>query len=267
MAITYQSIESNTANSGTTVVVTKPVGLAVGDVMIASAILGNTGGIDLPSGFSIEETMLVGGNRRISTGYKVATSGDVAASNFTFTTGSINQASASLVHFSTDLSFPANPILSSVTGYTINLSSGPASSYLIASVFVSGNRNSSDQASSPARTWTEIRDHANSTLSTSIATAPNTTAETISNFSVTLSGSGINDVVFMILTEQQSPLTTISHLDTLPTVQGLVGSNNVAADVPHLAVEPTINGVSSRVNNPIWTPQVKTATTWTPEIK
>jgi len=73
--------------------------------------------------------------------------------------------------------------------------------------------------------------------------------------------------IAILINGTQSATTDVSHLDSLPTVNGLVGTNNVAADVPHLAIVPTLNGVSSQANNPIWTPQVKTATTWTPEIK
>ena len=73
--------------------------------------------------------------------------------------------------------------------------------------------------------------------------------------------------IAILINGTQSASTEVSHLDSLPTVYGLVGSNNVTADVPHLAIVPTLNGVSSQANNPIWTPQVKTATTWTPEIK
>ena len=268
MAITYQSIQSNDASSGTTVVVTKPVSLAVGDVMIASANSSNNAGITLPSGFSTVESGGLDSVRSFITGYKVATAGDVAAANFTFTAGSsLGDMSASLIRFSTNLSFPANPILNSIVGYTIGLNSGPTSTHFIACVFANGPRDSSAQASSPSRTWTEIRDRAVIGNSTSIATAPNTAVETIATFSVTLSGSGSNNVIFMTLVESLSPVTNISHLVAAPTLFGIAPAVNVSLNIAHTVITPTIRGINPRLSNQGWTDQIKPPTTWVDETK
>lgn len=87
-AVTYQS--SQTADGTTSVVVTKPTSLAVGDLMLGQvAARDNSGGsvsITPPSGWSVLTTESDSGNGiRFETYYKVATSGDVAASNFTWT--------------------------------------------------------------------------------------------------------------------------------------------------------------------------------------
>jgi len=268
MAITYQSIQSNNASSGTTVIVTKPVSLAVGDVMIASANSSNNAGISLPSGFTVVRSGTIDGVRSFTTAYKVATAGDVAAADFTFTANSsLGDMSASLLRFSTTLSFPSVPIINSINDYTIGLSSGPVSTHFIDCVFANGSRSSSAQASSPARTWTERYDRAAADNSTSIATAPNTVAETIASFSVTLSGSGNNSNVFMILAEVESPTTNISHLAVSLTLFGVVPSVNVNPHVSHIAITPTINGVNSRLKNPIWIDETKSSSTWVSETK
>lgn len=90
MAQAVPSTASTNFGAGTTVVITKPTGLAEGDLMVAK--LGA-----VSSGSSISYTTLSGwtlaanGNGSdfaTSIQYKIATAGDVAASNFTFTCAS-----------------------------------------------------------------------------------------------------------------------------------------------------------------------------------
>lgn len=73
--------------------------------------------------------------------------------------------------------------------------------------------------------------------------------------------------IAVLINGTQNAAPDVSHLNIAPTLLGLVGANNVVADVPHLAIVPTVTGVNTRVNNPVWTDQIKTPTTWTPEIK
>jgi len=85
MALVVESTSSN-SGSGTTLVITKPTGLAVGDLMIA--VLGCYGGvsqtIDTLSGWTLIANQAFS-NGSVNMQYKIADSGDVAAANFTFT--------------------------------------------------------------------------------------------------------------------------------------------------------------------------------------
>jgi hypothetical protein len=97
MAVTYQSVQS-AAIADATLVITKPTDLAVGDLMVAGIFFNNdssgTAGVATPSGWTLYDSRgYVGGfqgtdNSTLYVFYKVATSGDVAASNFSFGAGS-----------------------------------------------------------------------------------------------------------------------------------------------------------------------------------
>jgi hypothetical protein len=86
---TYQSIQSASVLDGS-LVITKPTSLAVGDLMVAGIYINNdlfgTVGVPTPSGWSLQEQRDdAGTGRRLYVFLKIANSGDVAASNFTFT--------------------------------------------------------------------------------------------------------------------------------------------------------------------------------------
>ena len=90
MAIVVESVSSasNTTVSHTSLVITKPTGLAIGDLMIA--VVESYGGTDIRistiAGWTSVQTT-VDASANINTAiiqYKIADSGDVAASDFTF---------------------------------------------------------------------------------------------------------------------------------------------------------------------------------------
>lgn len=91
MAIVVESVSSTaTASATTTLTITKPTGLAEGDLMVAILSAGDAGDTSVgtwntASGWSLVETNDFYGGVSQSVQIKVATSGDVAASNFSFT--------------------------------------------------------------------------------------------------------------------------------------------------------------------------------------
>lgn len=88
MSFTVPAYGSSPGASGGSVVITKPAGLAVNDIMIAHCVwddANGTGGVTPPSGWTqIYYTTLATGHIGY-VAYKTAVSADVAASNFTFT--------------------------------------------------------------------------------------------------------------------------------------------------------------------------------------
>jgi hypothetical protein len=97
MAVSVSSVSAIATNSGTTVTVTKPTGLEVGDLIVVQ--LGAIGGdVMVSSDWTVPGGWTANGNDNWSHSgpgaglrhaimYKIADSGDVAASNFTFTYG------------------------------------------------------------------------------------------------------------------------------------------------------------------------------------
>lgn len=84
MAVTIASSSNGTYTTGD-LVLTKPTGLAVGDLMVVAIIQLNTDSVTTPSGWSnFVNKSSSGGSVQLRFYSKTADSGDVAASNFTF---------------------------------------------------------------------------------------------------------------------------------------------------------------------------------------
>ncbi len=99
MTVAWESANSDpaTATSDTSLVVTKPTGLAVGDLMVAFGGCGNARTISAPSGSWTVVSNDTDGSSRVYVWTKVADSGDTAASNFTFTaSGTFNNSICSV---------------------------------------------------------------------------------------------------------------------------------------------------------------------------
>jgi hypothetical protein len=87
---TTSGMQVVTGGNGTTFVPTKPVGLAVGDLLIAAFYTDATGTVTMPSGFTNRFNVNPSGAMHLRVDWKVADSGDVAATNFTWSwTGSV----------------------------------------------------------------------------------------------------------------------------------------------------------------------------------
>lgn len=85
---TFQSSQQNTTLGTGSITITKPTSLAVGDLMIAHlGEFATFAGFNVPSGWASIYQAGNGSNFNVLTSlmYKIADAGDVAASNFTFT--------------------------------------------------------------------------------------------------------------------------------------------------------------------------------------
>ena len=89
-SITVESTATATVTSGTSIVVDKPTGLVENEALVAVVIASGASvpGINTPAGWEKMQDQPYSDTQdlRIATFNKLATSGDVAASNFTFTT-------------------------------------------------------------------------------------------------------------------------------------------------------------------------------------
>lgn len=98
MAIVVQSTASTGYTAATSVVITKPTGLAVGDLLVAiiGATSGTSGTIATASGWtSLADTG--SSSLPIKIQWKIADSSDVAASNFTFTGTTVSRMGGALL--------------------------------------------------------------------------------------------------------------------------------------------------------------------------
>ncbi len=131
-APTLESTQTTTwATSGSTVVITKPTSLAVGDLMICRIVTSDGLTISNFAGFTSIGSQITGspGAYESFLGYKIADSGDVAASTFTITlsnSGSIKMGSISRIsnpdtlatNYKYSSNSAANTISPSFTGVT-----------------------------------------------------------------------------------------------------------------------------------------------------
>lgn len=87
MAVAFRSVGVSPGANGTTCVVVKPAGLTVGDLMIAHIVFASSGVITDPGAWTDIRQDSIGGGTQIRAAlfWKIATSGDVSASDFTFT--------------------------------------------------------------------------------------------------------------------------------------------------------------------------------------
>jgi hypothetical protein len=290
MAVTVQSVSSVARNTAsTTVVITKPTGLAVGDLMVAHVVRSdndqNSRSWSLTGWTSAVDTQ--GNDTGIGSSgmaalYKIADSGDVAASDFTFTVSSTADFLAGAIYRISGHSIAA-PINASASAF-INNDETPSFSNTITPTFAdclllmlvhhyAGSSSSKDTSayaittSNP--TWTEAYDNHNSTALTiggAYANRPETTAT--GNSSFTSSGDATTDsgsIVLAIKPLQDASFTATAVSVAIniqaPTVQtGVNVSTTVVSTVvtinsPVIDSYPTISNVSK--NSATWTAQSK----------
>jgi len=271
-------------NSAAAIVLTKPTGLAVGDLMVAyitGILTAHT--LTTPTGWTLQHTIIPSSQTTFACFTKVATSGDVAASNFSFarsTTGGIG----GMIIRVTDVA-SLSPV--AYQALTTNTTSSATKAFTTAGTPLSVNSvvlvcfsindfsgTANTYTSTPSKTFTEVDERTwavggvDPVISAASANA-GTVAE-ITQFVVTLSAStGVNSTGSMlIISGAFDQAGTNALLSVSPTQfaqsanAGTTGTNTL------LAVSPTMLDQSGRGETPtVWTPEVKTPATWTPEIK
>lgn len=298
MALVVASTSTVATNNANDLTITKPSGVASGDLLVIVATGEHDGNNGLGnaviscSGFTKQLSPARDGDnsntdRNVGSVFlwKIADSGDVSASNYTISlAGSETLGLATMFRITGWTS--GNPIFtstssnSSISPSSLSLTR-PASQLLIMCVarkedseawsFDSYSITSSD--SNP--TWTEVQDtyvEVNTStdsrrISHAVAYANSSNTSNITAYSATATDLNVgtngtsSDISFLaIICEPQSPTADVSHLAITPTIDGITGSNNVVADVSHQAITPTINGITttSSSSGVVWTTIDKT---------
>lgn len=270
---TYQSVQSATSTD-TSVVITKPTSLAVGDLMVAGIWYDNDGAgsatINTPSGWTLEETVTIGTNSSyLVLLTKVADSSDVAASNFTFQTNNTDASYHMIGHIVRVTSWgiysdsSSGSATSSTTATVTGFTPSRANCLLIGFSGVSdtSQRNTTSWAlTTDNPSWTERVDTErtdgtrNSALAVYTATRTQTTAT--GNITVTVSGNANNRVGAVIIaisaqTNGSVTPTTKVNAYALTPIQSV--KLNAYTDAP-----TTRTGIDTP-----WTNPDKPSTTWT----
>lgn len=283
---------SNSAASATSpLVITKPTGLAVGDLLVATLAVssGAASGspvIDTPAGWT-SATSVTGGGNGARIVYKIADSSDVAASNFSFTATSL-PATPLFAGGLTRMSnfFTTSVIEDSFTGTTNSATVDTTFSFtgsldftvpncVLVALFVASDpqaanpANVSGYTASQSVTWSEIFDlggfSSNTCLSAAYAEYTGTTA--ITSFGATLSAAFDNHSGIIVAIRPYYPTTgTNALLDVSPVnfaqngIGGTTGSNNL------LTASTETFDANGRATTPSqWLNDSNPTTTWTNE--
>ncbi|MBL4621025.1 MAG: hypothetical protein JKY89_01365 [Immundisolibacteraceae bacterium] len=267
MAVAFRSSASTAFANAATSVVTKPSGLAVGDLMIAQ-FSAESGAYTYtpPTGFTLIDTITGGANRASKIYYKVADSSDVAASNFTFTiTGGPGQCSANIMAFS-GASVPQPVYSNSKVVNASSVLSIPTISVLANSILVQcmvtstgGTSSASGYAIATSNpTWTEAWDaNVSAVISHASAYSAVRAASTDTGAgSITIaSGTALTGGALML---SIPPDQSISTSDTVTSSEvRTLNLNFIATDT--ITSSDSVTGVISRV----WTKLARNIKSWT----
>lgn len=274
-SITNASYVSNTAS----LVITKPTGLEVGETMVA--IIANNsddgsvvGTITPPAGWTTVVSYNPGSLMRLGAYYKVADSGDVAASNFTFTNSDTSESATvgSILRLS-DAPLVTGYVQGYDTDKDISVSFGVSESTDFADCLLIMALNAKKDSAGDCTlstytingtnpTWTEQRDtklNADSNHSFAVATANISDVRTITSFGATASATDFDHVGLLLFVHE-----TLSQT-----------ASNVALEVVPALFTPTISNTNTVTNAtletlpniPTQSADLLTPTTWTTIIK
>lgn len=281
---TYESISSTnfSTSESAAVVITKPSGLAVGDYMVAilaknDIINESSSSFATLSGWtsqgSITDTPISGMQLNVQT--KVATSGDVAASNFTFDPQVPCYGGGAILRLSNFGRFNSIEFDSSggTTTISYTASSTPfiANSLIITAFFNRDGSNSeaaSSYTSTPSVTFTErldmFEDTSAENVHLAIATGTYSGVSQVTAYGCTLASASSDCGCLIIINPVQNVTPDVAHVAVPPTAFGVVATNNATADVAHVAVLPNINSVSIKDSSDDiqWTNPDKPTTIW-----
>lgn len=277
MSVVLQSSTSSAFNQTGSLVINKPSGLAVGDLLLAVITL-NDPNVTRPAGWSRLLTSSSGaGNVNTIIDYIIATSTEVAASNFTWTGvgGQVLGGGLARIdgHHSTNpLGVSANDGTITATAtpsFPITVTPNDASSLFLFVIGTYDNSNSTITSSTYAivtsnPTWTEAFDlplngGGGSSWHTALASATRTQITATGNASATISKSCAQFAGIMIVVRPQITVTASETGSTTDSLSKILTKNV-------LEVESVVD-TAIATKSKIWTNQTKNPSTWTNQTK
>lgn len=295
MALAVASTSTVTTTTASSVVVTKPSGVEVGDLLVIFASTHSASTFPTCSGFTSQVADGHGSslNPQISTAilWRIADASDVSASNYT-----VSGAIATMFRITGWTS--GNPIFyndtaliagfgSSTTVVTRSITGKRPTPSLMAIVAALGSRISDQNPSWSAYSvtsgesnpsWTEVQDEefrqaGESFGGQAVAYANTSNLSDVTEWSVTFSGPNgatlRGTAFFIIIAEPQNVTADLGRTTATPSVRSVTASQvNVSTDLGRTDITPTIHGIDTKATAPQrWTNETKSSTTWTNETK
>lgn len=301
MALVVESTSTVSANDADNVVITKPSGVAVGDLLLLIANGNNLSTYPTCTGFTQILTSSADGNvdTNVTMLYRIADASDVSASNYTVAVAGSATSSGAAAMLRVSGWVVGDPLFASSASSTVVDSASysigqsgltitrPGQQLLI----IAGNHISEDHyadysgysitSSDSNPTWTILSNNVDYTTASGIykqtffvAYAVSTNTSTITAYSADVASSitgGIDSdaYFFAVFVAPTDATGTNALLSVSPTVfdnAGVdVGGNGTNA---LLEVSPTIHTQNGDATSPsVWSPDTKPSTTWTPEPK
>ena len=276
MAVALASFQ-NTTSDDTALVLTKPVSLAVGDLLVAGIFVANqasnTSSLNTPSGWTLQEAVEANTQFELAVYLKTATSGDVAASNFTFSSSGGGYHMSGFLARVTDPGIVAGESSAANVGTeNVVLSTfTPTRSNTLFLAFAASADTSTPSISGIALTtnnptWTteatQTKADSNFHTRTSFFSASRAEATATGDITITTSEAGgflRNHGIVISLSSSVSGSVT-------PTTK--VNSYAYNPINPTANLDIFVNEPTDRITTPaVWTPETKPSTTWINEQK
>ncbi len=273
------SVGTGDSGTGANVTISKPSGLAVGDVMIAIVGWDPSGTTPALSGWTLIDSIDPGGFLVAIAAYiKIADSADVAASNFTTTGGSAGSARVVGIIYRITGSAITDPIVvahavqgqdgsSNPFRITAGLTPGSLECLLIGAAYGSNDPNPMSGYAvvnnNPAL-WTE--DIETSSTEAMTAVHANYAPETATGeFSMVPDASGPYAAILLAIRPLPLLNGTAALLQGAPAIFAPVTTNGAAGSNALLVGTPEIFAPEGSAENPRWTDQERADATWTDE--
>lgn len=262
-AVFYRSASTADSGGGATVVIAKPTGLTLGDLMIAQ--LASDGGIPaILSGWTLLRT---DGDQTLY--WKIAASGDVAAANFTWTySGSVNATGGIACWSGTDQTAPIDQTNGKDNGTSAGMSLTtltPTRAQGSWAIFTYHRSASTLTVSGYAMvtsnpTWTEAydtdRSFGGNDYGVSMASSTRDVITATGTLSATLSGSPTRSAVAALnIIPPVLTTATVASTGIPPTAIRLVLT--VTASLISSAISPTVTTIVNK-----WKTLAKSVSTW-----
>lgn len=286
MAVAFQSVSTKAFANGTSTVIDKPTGLAVGDCLIAhvvafTSVAQESNVFNTPTGWTSVNSASItdaGANTVVKEFCfsRIATSADVAATNFTFTwSGSSTSLGGALYRISGSNPTPVTVSASAsvedqASPFSASASVTPTEADSLLLFLVAGNGATAFNSYSIATSnpsWTEDYDYTDggsNSIAGAHASRPQITAT--GNASVSYSGPG--DITVMIIVVRPTVSTTVTQVAGALTLTGGTQAIKVGVRIVQVAAALMLTGgtqLIKRVSQ--WTNLSKNSSSWTNQNK
>lgn len=292
MALAVASTSTTAAGTANPATVTKPSGVASGDLLVIVA--GGTQTASRPgifsacSGFTVAIDVYGGvGNGSINPDsgltylWRIADASDVSASTYSVTNSEAGIAMLRITGWTSGNPFSHTSEVEYTNGTTTVGKTADILRIRAQLLIMAGVNNHASTVTGSAYTitssnsnptWTELLDTYNASadhgLQVAYAISSDTSTITAWQYTLSTTAEGVAGGLG-IITEPANATSDLSHLSVTPTLEGLTPTYSVISDVSHNAIAPTLEGVTGKASSDgtQWTNEAKPSTNWTNEPK